>query len=71
MFVGGTAAPAAVTVWAMSELIKNPKAMEKAQTEVRKVFNVKGYVDETGLRQCQYLNSVIKETKRLHLLRHY
>ncbi|KAG4999867.1 hypothetical protein JHK87_020939 [Glycine soja] len=66
MFVGGTAAPAAVTVWAMSELIKNPKAMEKAQTEVRKVFNVKGYVDETELGQCQYLNSIIKETMRLH-----
>ncbi|XP_027348426.1 cytochrome P450 71D10-like [Abrus precatorius] len=66
MFVGGTGAPSAVIVWAMSELMKNPKVMEKAQSEVRKVFNVKGCVDETDLQQLQYLNSVIKETLRLH-----
>ncbi|TKY59969.1 cytochrome P450 family 71 protein [Spatholobus suberectus] len=66
MFVGGTAAPTAVTVWAMSELMKNPKVMEKTQIEVRKVFDIKGYVDETDLGKCQYLNSVIKETMRLH-----
>ncbi|TKY59971.1 cytochrome P450 family 71 protein [Spatholobus suberectus] len=66
MFVGGTAAPTSVTIWAMSELMKNPNVMEKAQTEVRKVFNIKGYVDETDLGQCQYLHSVIKETLRLH-----
>ncbi|KAL5188098.1 Cytochrome P450 71D10 [Glycine soja] len=41
MFAGGTAAPTAVTVWAMSEHMKNPKVMEKAHTEIRKVFNVK------------------------------
>ncbi|XP_061366442.1 cytochrome P450 71D10-like [Gastrolobium bilobum] len=50
----------------MSELMKNPKAMEKAQTEVRKVFGLKGYVDETNLNHLKYLNSVIKETLRLH-----
>ncbi|KAG5155071.1 hypothetical protein JHK82_013040 [Glycine max] len=36
MFAGGTAAPTAVTVWAMSEHMKNPKVMEKAHTEIRK-----------------------------------
>nr|KYP67769.1 Cytochrome P450 71D10 [Cajanus cajan] len=66
MFVGGTAAPTAVAVWAMSELMKNPNVMEKTQAEVRNVFNVKHYVDETDLGQCEYLKSVIKETMRLH-----
>ncbi|WVZ25555.1 hypothetical protein V8G54_004099 [Vigna mungo] len=66
MFVGGTAAPAAVVVWAMSELMRNPEVMEKAQSEVRKVFNEKGYVDEEELGKCEYLNSVMKETMRLH-----
>ncbi|XP_047169696.1 cytochrome P450 71D10-like [Vigna umbellata] len=66
MFVGGTAAPAAVVVWAMSELMRNPEVMEKAQSEVRKVFNEKGFVDEAELGECEYLNSVMKETMRLH-----
>ena len=66
MLVGGTGAPSITITWAMSELLKNPKAMEKAQTEVRKVFEAKGYVDETNLHELKYINSVIKETLRLH-----
>ena len=52
--------------WAMAELIKNPKVMKKAQNEVREVFNKKGSVDETGIREMKYLKSVVKETLRLH-----
>jgi len=66
MFVGGTAAPAAVVEWAMSEVMRNAEVMEKAQNEVRKVFNEKGFVDEAEVGECEYLNSVIKETMRLH-----
>ena len=33
----------------MSEMLKNPRVMEKAQAEVRRVFDGKGNVDETGL----------------------
>lgn len=50
----------------MSELLKNPKLMEEAQTEVRQVFNRKGTVDETGIHELKFLKSVIKETLRLH-----
>ncbi|RHN57898.1 putative premnaspirodiene oxygenase [Medicago truncatula] len=38
----------------------------KAQAEVRRVFDRKGYVVETELHQLIYLKSVIKETMRLH-----
>uniref|UniRef100_A0A2N9FRN2 Cytochrome P450 n=1 Tax=Fagus sylvatica TaxID=28930 RepID=A0A2N9FRN2_FAGSY len=50
--------------------ISNIKAviliMKKAQAEVREVFNRKGKVDETCINEMKYLNSVVKETLRLH-----
>ncbi|KAM0997307.1 hypothetical protein ACFX13_007289 [Malus domestica] len=58
---------AATTVnWAISEMIKNPRIMQKAQAEVREIFNAKGQVDETEIKEMMYLNLVIKETLRLH-----
>ncbi|MBA0752142.1 hypothetical protein Gogos_001007 [Gossypium gossypioides] len=57
---------AAVAEWALSKMIKNPRVMRKAQVEVRQVFQGKGNVDETGIRQLKYLKCVIKETLRLH-----
>ncbi|KAL5802270.1 hypothetical protein ACOSQ4_030575 [Xanthoceras sorbifolium] len=50
----------------MSELMKNPKIMKKAQTEVREVFDRIGQVDETGINEMKFLKAVIKERLRLH-----
>ncbi|KAE8693570.1 cytochrome P450 71D11-like [Hibiscus syriacus] len=66
IFSGGSETSATVVDWAMAEMIKNPAVMAKAQAEVRDAFQGKGNVDETGIRQLKYLNSVIKETLRLH-----
>lgn len=44
----------------MLELMRNPKVMEKAQSEMRKVFDKKMFVDETQPKQCEYINLVIK-----------
>ncbi|KAL7249122.1 hypothetical protein ACSBR1_011315 [Camellia fascicularis] len=52
--------------WAMPEMLKNPQVMKRAQAEVRSVCDKKGNVDETCLHELKYLNSVIKETLRLH-----
>ncbi|KAJ0733874.1 putative premnaspirodiene oxygenase [Helianthus annuus] len=52
--------------WAMSELLRNPSIMEKAQSEVRRVFSKKPTVDETDIHSLDFLKMVIKETLRLH-----
>ncbi|XP_050207096.1 cytochrome P450 71D11-like [Mercurialis annua] len=66
IFVGGTDTSAALTEWAMSELMKNPKAMRKAQAEVRQIFDRKTSGDETINEELKYLKLLIKETLRLH-----
>ncbi|XVF77128.1 hypothetical protein PTKIN_Ptkin14bG0015800 [Pterospermum kingtungense] len=51
---------------AMSEMLKNPELMNKAQTEVRLVFGENGGVKEERVHELKYLRSMIKETLRLH-----
>ncbi|XP_072079214.1 cytochrome P450 71D10-like [Arachis hypogaea] len=66
MFAGGGETSSAVVEWAMAEMIKKPSVMERAQSEVRRVYGSKWYVDESELHQLTYLKSIIKETLRLH-----
>ncbi|THF95357.1 hypothetical protein TEA_023952 [Camellia sinensis var. sinensis] len=66
IFSAGSETSATTVDWAMSEMMKNPRIMRKAQAEVRRVFNGKGKVDETGIQELNYLKLVIKETLRLH-----
>ncbi|KAK9123630.1 hypothetical protein Sjap_013232 [Stephania japonica] len=68
MFVGGTETSSKVIEWAMSELIRNPKIMKKAQEDVRRVVREKGKLklDEEDIQEMDYLKCVIKEALRLH-----
>ncbi|CAN1192085.1 Cytochrome P450 71A1, partial [Linum perenne] len=66
MFLGESDTFAVVIEWALSELMINPKAMQKLETEVRKQVGQNGRVDQNDLGQLHYLKLVIKETLRLH-----
>ncbi|OVA11255.1 Cytochrome P450 [Macleaya cordata] len=66
IYTGGTDTTSTVLEWAMSEVLKNQRVMEKAQTEVRQVFNGKRQIDETDIQKLDYLKLVIKESLRLH-----
>ncbi|CAL9761200.1 unnamed protein product, partial [Musa acuminata subsp. burmannicoides] len=66
MLVGGTENSSIVIEWAMSELMRNPKIMEKAQKEVMEELKGKNRIQETDVVELNYLKSIVKETLRLH-----
>ncbi|XP_042021039.1 salviol synthase-like [Salvia splendens] len=67
MFFAGTDTSTTTIEWAMSELIRNPSKLIKAQQEVRKVFDSEGsHIDEEKFHDLKYLKLIIKETLRLH-----
>ncbi|GMP53368.1 hypothetical protein CsSME_00018836 [Camellia sinensis var. sinensis] len=66
MFIGGTDTTSTAIEWAMTELIKNPTKLKKAQEEVRRVVGEKSKVNEDDIDQMVYLNWVVKEALRLH-----
>nr|XP_015882403.2 cytochrome P450 71AP13-like [Ziziphus jujuba var. spinosa] len=66
MFAAGTDTTFITLDWGMTELIMNPKVMEKAQAEVRRVVGDRKVVLESDLPQLYYMKAVIKEIFRLH-----
>ncbi|GLT44045.1 hypothetical protein SLA2020_179630 [Shorea laevis] len=66
MFAAGTDTTFITLDWGMTELIKNPKAMERAQAEVRNIVGGRKVVLESDLPQLHYMKAVIKEIFRLH-----
>ncbi|KAK8943006.1 Cytochrome P450 71D10 [Platanthera zijinensis] len=71
MLMAGSETTSTTMEWAMSELIRNPEVMKKAQSEVREVLkskiSSKALVSEELMSgKLSYLSSVINETLRLH-----
>jgi len=67
LLVGATGTTEVTTIWAMTELIKNPSIMKKVQEEIRGLSGKKDFLDEDDIQKFSYLRAVIKETLRLHL----
>uniref|UniRef100_A0A5B6ZB25 Cytochrome P450 71B34-like n=1 Tax=Davidia involucrata TaxID=16924 RepID=A0A5B6ZB25_DAVIN len=66
IFLGGVDTGAVAMVWAMAELARRPRVMQKAQDEIRDFVGKKGKVSESEIDQLQFVKMVVKETLRLH-----
>jgi cytochrome P450 len=66
MFLAGSDQPATTIIWAMAEIIKNPRVAKKAQAEVRDIFTKRGKIDEKSIDELKYMKAIIKEVLRMH-----
>nr|QWK52396.1 cytochrome P450 71B2-5 [Isatis tinctoria] len=67
VFLAGIDTSAVTMIWAMTELVRNPRVMKKAQENIRTTLGVKRErITEDDLGKVDYLKLIIKETFRLH-----
>ncbi|CAI0447444.1 unnamed protein product [Linum tenue] len=66
MFAAGTDTSYTVLEWAMTELLRNPRVMERLQVEVRRVGQGRAEIKQSDLDEMVYLKAVIKETLRMY-----
>ncbi|OEL14044.1 Germacrene A oxidase [Dichanthelium oligosanthes] len=69
LFSTGSETTATTITWAMSELMRNPRAMERAQSDIRKLHGKAEVKEEDIEGKLHYLQTVIKEPLRLHALK--
>ncbi|CAA7061653.1 unnamed protein product [Microthlaspi erraticum] len=66
VLLGAINTSAITMTWAMAELMRNPRAMKKVQSEIRNQIGRKSTISLDDMEQLQYLKMVVKETWRLH-----
>ncbi|XP_057250330.1 cytochrome P450 76AD1 isoform X2 [Beta vulgaris subsp. vulgaris] len=66
LFAAGTDTTASTLEWAMTELLRNPDKMAKAQNELDEVFGKGVIIQETNISKLTYIQAIVKETYRLH-----
>ncbi|KAF5175432.1 Cytochrome p450 [Thalictrum thalictroides] len=55
MFMAGTDTSSTVIEWTFTELLRNPRVMEKAQAEVRRILNGKKKINQEDIDKMNYL----------------
>jgi 4-hydroxyphenylacetaldehyde oxime monooxygenase len=65
-FVAGIHTNTATILWVMSELIRKPCVLQKAQAEIRAAVGGGDRVHPDDMPKLSYLKMVVKETLRLH-----
>ncbi|CAN6217807.1 unnamed protein product [Urochloa humidicola] len=65
MILGGSDTSTVTIEWAITELIKNPKSLDKATEELDRVVGRAGHT-ERDLPTLPYIDAILKETLRLH-----
>lgn len=66
LFIAGSETTSNVIEWIMSELINNPKTLERLRGEIDLVIGKTRLIQETDLPNLPYLQAVMKEGLRLH-----
>ncbi|TKY53285.1 3,9-dihydroxypterocarpan 6A-monooxygenase [Spatholobus suberectus] len=66
MFGAGTETSATTIEWALAELINHPGVMVKARQEIDSVVGKNRLVEESDIPNLPYVQSIMKETMRLH-----
>nr|QWK52232.1 cytochrome P450 71B3-4 [Isatis tinctoria] len=68
IYLAGVDTSAITMIWAMAELVRNPRVMKKVQDEIRTCIGIKQKerIEEEDIDKLQYFKLVIKETLRLH-----
>ncbi|XP_057841414.2 cytochrome P450 71AU50 [Cryptomeria japonica] len=66
MLNAGTETSVTLIEWAMSELLKNPATLARAQQEIESAVGRDRRVMESDVMSLDYLRCVVKETLRLH-----
>ncbi|XP_076928935.1 parthenolide synthase-like [Bidens hawaiensis] len=71
VLIGGIDSTVLALIWTMFEIIKNPRVMEKLQSEIRNCTGEIEKVEEFDTTKMTYLKMVVKESLRLHTLAPY
>uniref|UniRef100_A0A7N0ZSB9 Cytochrome P450 n=1 Tax=Kalanchoe fedtschenkoi TaxID=63787 RepID=A0A7N0ZSB9_KALFE len=66
LFVAGADTSSVTVEWALTELLRSPSKMAKAQSEIAAVLGKGKLVQESDIPKLPYLHAVVKETLRLH-----
>ncbi|VVB04117.1 unnamed protein product [Arabis nemorensis] len=66
VLIGAIGTSAITMTWAMAELMRNPRAMKKVQSEIRNQMENRAMITLDDVDEFHYLKMVIKETWRLH-----
>ncbi|KAL9244172.1 hypothetical protein vseg_017976 [Gypsophila vaccaria] len=66
MIAGGTDTTTVTLTWAMSLLMNNPHALQKAKEELAQVVGNERQVTEHDIPKLEYLQAILKETFRLY-----
>nr|UHB15530.1 cytochrome P450 [Paris polyphylla] len=66
IFIAGSESTSSTVVWAMAELLRNPRSMAKARSELIDAIGDGNEIEEPIILHLRYLKAVVKETLRLH-----
>nr|AUV64095.1 flavonoid 3'5'hydroxylase [Euphorbia pulcherrima] len=66
LFTAGTDTSSSIIEWALSEMLRNPSILKRAQDEMDKVIGRDRQLLESDIPELPYLQAICKETYRKH-----